>query len=139
MTDYLKYTIFSVDNHTNLREYAKFLHYLSVLEATKATKGNIIPCIGSYEGYLEPSFICLTEDFRNHIVDRSWVKDQECVMEISECNKKYTQLRYQDGSTLYLGCMKDVPAEEAYKATGFTYRPDMDTYWVAVKGNPDHV
>jgi len=135
----MKYTIFSVDEPTNLKEYSKFLHYLSVLEATVATKGHIVPCVGSYKGKLEPSFICLTEDWNNHLADRSWVQNQECVMEVSECNKKYAQLRYQDGSTQYLGCLKSVSAEEACKHTGWTYRPDMDTYWVVVEGNPDHI
>lgn len=135
----MKYTIFSVDNHTNLRKYARFLRYVSELEAMDKLSGNVIPCISSYEGKLEPSFLCLTKDYEEFFKNHTSLKEQECVMQISECNKRYAQLVYPDGSTFHLGCLKDVPAEEAKKKWEWTYRPDMDTYWIAVKGNPDHV
>lgn len=139
----MKYTIFSIDNHTDLRTMARFLRYLDELRAMNKLSGNVVQCIGSWEGKLEPSFLCRSDDWFKFIAHSTYVEGQECVMQVSECNKQYAQLVYNHGGdwmdTWFLGSLKDVDKEGAMMHKGWTYRPDLNTYWVVVTGNPDTV
>ena len=135
----MKYTIFSIDNHTDLHVMSKFLRFVDTLRAMDKTKGKFIQCVGSWEGELEPSFLCNTEDYEAHIKDSGYVNGQECVMQVSECNKQYAQLLYPSGVAAFLGSLKSVGKDRAMKEHGWTYRPDLNTYWITVEGNPDTV
>lgn len=101
--------------------------------------GNFIQCVGSWEGKLEPSFICQTRDYEDHIKTSGYVDGQECVLQVSECNKQYAQLLYPNGTTESLGSLKSVAKDRAMEEAGWTYRPDLNTYWITVSGNPDTV
>lgn len=136
----MKYTIFSIDNPTDWHQMAKFMRYVDERMAMGKTKGKFIQCVGSWEGVIEPSFLCRTEDFEEHILKSGYVDKQDCVLQISECNKQYAQLLWLlEGTTEFVGSLKSVDKETALKENGWTYRPDLNTYWVTVKGNPDTV
>lgn len=133
----MKYTIFVIDNHTSLRVMARFLRFVDELRAMGKTNGKVLQCVGSWGGVLEPSFICRTDDFEKHFKDSGYLDQQGCFLQVSECNKQYAQLLFPDGSTEFVGSLQDVSKEEAMKHDGWTYRPDLNTYWVVVQGNPD--
>lgn len=135
----MKYVIFSIDNQHDA-------FWRGVLAGMfKGAKGNLVPCVGSYEGETEFSWLCLREDFDNLIAGTDLIAEQESIMAISECNKQYARLEflgtngYAKGAIQSLGSLKPVSKEEAMQHAGWTYRPDIDIYWIAVKGNPDTV
>ncbi len=136
MTD-LKYTIFSIDNFTVLHTLAKFLRLVDTKQMMGQMEGTMKPLVGSYKGKMEYSFIMRTDDFFKHVANSGYVDKQECIMQVSECNKKYTQLVYPDGETEYLGCMTEAKGLAFLKA--YSYDPSQDKYFTVTKGNPDHV
>ena len=135
----MKYTIFSIDNVNDIHTLAKFTRYMDEHRAMGKLKGGIKVCIGSYKGELEQSFTMLTSDFQSFVKTSGYVANQESILEVSECNKQYADLVFSDGTRESIGSLKDVTKEEAMKHEAWTYRPDLNKYWVAVQGNPDTV
>ena len=136
----MKYTIFSIDGVTEVHALAKFMRHIDTQRVMGKMEGEMVQLIGSYKGALELSFILLTEDFEKHVKPYGFVSNQESVLLVSECNKQYADLLYlQDGHREALGSLKDVSKDEAMKHDGWSYRPDLGTYWITVKGNPDRV
>lgn len=136
----MKYTIFSIDKWYEVHQIAKFLRHVDTLSALQKLQGRVIPCVGSYEGVLEVSYICRSDDFDTHILNSGYVSGQESFVRLSECNKQYAELEYQHtGVRKSLGSLKSVDKDTAMKETAWTYRPDLNTYWITVKGNPDTV
>ena len=101
--------------------------------------GNAVPMVGSWQGEQEPSWIMRTDDFDRCVRDTHFVENQDAFMLVSECNKAYATLEWRDGYLENMGSMMSVPKDVAMQAPGYSYRPDIKTYWVCVDGNPDHV
>jgi hypothetical protein len=135
----MKYVIFSIDNVTNTHAQAKFLRHIDTARAMQKMKGNMIHCIGSYKGEIEPSYLMLWDDFKEHVIGMGFVENQESILRVSECNKQYAELVYSDQTRESVGSLKDVSKDEAMKHDAWTYRPDLNMYWITVKGNPDTV
>ena len=131
--------IFSIDNVSEHRSLSKFLHHMDKEKAIGRMSGNLVQCIGSYKGKLELSFIVSGSDYAAHIANSRWIKDQECVLEVTECNKQYATLIYGNGEKVGIGSLKSVDKDAALSQEAWTYRPDVDQYWISVAGNPDTV
>ena len=132
--------IFSIDNVENPHALAKFLRYMDTAKNMQNMSGNLIQCIGSYKGKLEVSFILNEHDFNRFVRGKWWVESQESILEVTECNKAYATLVYlADNNRESVGSLKRVASEEAIKKDAWTYRPDLDQYWISVEGNPDTV
>ena len=138
-----KYTIFSIDDVNDIHALAKFTHYLDVKKAMQELKSEVKVCVGSYKGQLETSFLMRSDDFERFINCRSgwpFIKNQESILRVSECNKQYATLEYlATGKKEFIGSLKCVDKDTALKQDAWTYRPDVDQYWIAVQGNPDRV
>lgn len=130
----MKYVIFAPDDQSPLG-----LSILKGMFLANDPVGNLLPLVGCYKGESEWSFICNVTDFENIVLPNGFVNNQESILRVSECNKKYAQLQFHDGRTESIGSLKSVDWEEAQKHDSWTYRPDMDVFWVAVDGNPDTV
>ena len=132
--------IFSIDNVDNPHALAKFLRYMDTAKAMQNMTGNLIQCIGSYKGKLEISFILNERDFNKLVRGKWWIENQESVLEVTQCNKSYATLVYlADGARESIGSLKNVSGVEAMQNDAWTYRPDLDQYWISVEGNPDTV
>jgi len=132
----MAYTIFSIDNVSDVHTLAKFMRHVDTLEAISRTKGRTKTCIGSYKGVLEYSFIMLTTDFNEHIIPMGWVDNQESVLHIypEKSGRFSTFIRENPIGTdnlseHYLGVMQEVSKKEALVLDGWTYRPDLDVYY----------
>lgn len=127
-----KFIIFAID-HNDTRT-AWFEDWFK-LQACKT--GNLVICEGSWEGINERSYIVNRHDFEL-IKAGGWVDEQVCVLSVSSCNKQYAALEYPCGKLEPVGSMHSVTKEEALASVGYTYRPDLNVYWVAKEGNPDN-
>ena len=131
----MKYVIFSIDNQDSV-------FWRGVLAGLfRSARGNLVPCVGSYNGETELSWLCLRSDFDAIVANTDLIANQESIMAVSECNKQYARLEFLDGEreNVPLGSLKSVSREEAMKHASWTYRTDRGMYWISVKGNPDTV
>lgn len=130
------YTIFSIDFENNPLRLSIFKAFL----AECAMRGAVVPIIGSYKGQTEHSFLCRRDDFEAYIRGTAFMQGQESVLHVASGNKMETTLEYLDGRpSEFLGCMQQVTYEEAMTHDSWSYRPDINIYWVAKPGNPDRV
>jgi hypothetical protein len=127
------YVIFSVDNVQDVRTLAQFSHHLDMKRAMQKTKDSVKTCIGSYKGVMEQSFIMSRGDFDLVVRGTKWVENQESILHIEDGNagKVYGELEFlSDGSRQYLGQVSEVPQDEAMQHDGWTYRPDLNKYFI---------
>ena len=130
-----QFIIFAIDNGTDDLRASNFEQAFNDFDGRK---GNLVKCLGYWEGVAEPSYIALREDFENIAKAGGWVDQQICTLAVTSCNKQYAQLEYPCGKLEQLGSMHEVTREEALASVGYTYRPDLNIYWVAKQGNPDN-
>lgn len=125
----MNYVIFSIDNVTDTHTLAKFLRHFDTQVALSKTKGYLKPCIGSYKGKLEQSFICHHDDYLDYVEPYGATANQESVLWLNDgdCFSCDPELNEEP---VFLGELKEVSKKKALKSEGFTYRPDLDTYWV---------
>lgn len=124
----MNYVLFSIDNVTDTHTLAKFLRHFDTQVAMGKTKGYLIQCIGSYEGNIELSFICNKKDYVDYVVPFGVVRGQDCVIEIKgeDCYLSDNDLIFAS----YMGVIKQVTKKKAMKSDGWTYRPDLNSYFV---------
>lgn len=130
--------IFSFDTKDVLTAAAQY----QAIKANPALEGGIMPVFGSWRGRVEQSFVMDTDDFKAHVLHSGMVDNQEAFLVVSSCNKAYAKLWYPreegtDACWIGVGCMHQVDKDEAMASEGWTYRPDMNAYWVCKTGNPD--
>lgn len=127
----MNYVIFSIDNAHELHAKAKFLRYVDTLRAMDKLQGNMVLAIGYYKGVLEPSFVMLEQDFDEFVRHRGFVDGQESVLHVWD-KRMFCELEYLNSTQLdeHSHRLYEVSAEEALTSEGFTYRPDLNKYWV---------
>jgi hypothetical protein len=127
----MNYVIFSIDNAHELHAKAKFLRYVDTLRAMDKLQGNMALAIGYYKGVLEPSFVMLEQDFDEFVRYRGFVDNQESVLHVWD-KRMFCELEYLNSTQLDENRCRlyEVSAEEAFTSEGFTYRPDLNKYWV---------
>jgi len=123
----MHYVIFSVENDLHTR--AKFLRHIDTQRAMGYLKGNMVMCIGAYKGVLEDSFILCVEDFDKFVRNSVYLYNQESVLHVRG-KRMHCEFEYLSGGCDGGGQLVQVTAQEAFKSDGWTYRPDMNTYWI---------
>jgi hypothetical protein len=131
------YVIFSIDNVHDLHSLSKFLHYMDVQRAMQRMQGEMKLCVGSYKGVLEQSFIMTELDFALFIQGSEYVQNQESVLLVEDGHhgEMYASLYYMskgecDGEHVSLGLLKSVDKSVALAQDAWTYRPDLNIYWI---------
>ena len=129
----MNYVLFSIDKADDTHTLAKFLRHFDTQMAMQKTKGVLVQCIGQWKGKLEVSFLCRLDDYIEHIKPFGFTQDQECIFLISGWDMETFILDFDAEGEMQLepvGNMVQVTAAEAFANDGFTYRPDIDAYWV---------
>ena len=124
--------LFSIDNAHDFRTIRRFMDYVDKLKAMEKLSGNVIQCIGSYEGKMELSWLMKREDFDEWILNTEWVENQNSFLMVYTNGKhQIACLRYNPTSRgdVYLGRLVEVTPEEAFKSEVWVYRPDLNKYW----------
>ena len=120
------YALYSIDEASNLRKLAKFLHHMSKLEAGWKTQGSTIPCVGSYKGMLEHSFLSTWKDYEEHVKPYGFVDEQESVLKLVKDHKgKYLVYSGEE----FLGTMEQERNHHDVDSEGWTYRLDQGSYY----------
>lgn len=139
----MTFVIFSFDNATDPHTANKFANYCAEMQGDM--QGFVLPVLGKYNGNLERGAICRSDDFEAFFRGSHFLTNQESILHVAKGNKMEAHLEYlegsksaQPGTRTSLGCMHVVCAEEALASDAWTYRPDLDMYWVAKTGNPDN-
>jgi hypothetical protein len=103
------------------------------LKAVGKLQGDFVLSFGMWKGVMEQSFLMCEEDFYQYVWDSDWVEDQEAFL-IVEVGPKGNQSAYlldsDRASAEYMGELKEVSFKEAAKHDGWTYRPDLNLYWI---------
>lgn len=123
--------IFSIDPK-DMYETMKFYRHACDLKAGGKMLGKIIPCLSMYEGELEQSFLVKEADFFRHFFQSQYCMNQDTFMTVSTSGK-HQIARIEDWYTeevLTKGRLEEVTMKKAFKSKGFTYRPDMNAYWI---------
>ena len=127
------YVIFSIDNATDTHTQAKFLRFMDTKRVMSELQMPPVSLIGKYLGKLEHSFMCEEQDFLKYVLPYGWVDGQDCVMVVWTTKAGNMMAYFRGISSVYISPsapLEQVSAEEAFKSDGFTYRPDLDIYWV---------
>jgi len=140
-----EYVVFAIDNDGDLHTNAKFLRYVDERVALQKMEGTMKLCIGSYLGHIERSYIVTFSDFVRHIMNSGYVDNQESIMVLRDgyYGKVYATLKYNDHGypmedglgDLFLGILKPVDKDEAMANYGWTYRPDINQYFIVEEIN----
>ena len=133
----MNYVIFSIDNVHDLHTLAAFTHFVDVQRAMQRMKGDMKLCIGAYKGVLEQSFILTEHDFAATIEGSLFIDQQESVLLVEDGHhgEMYASLHYLsngvcDGEHISLGLLKSVDKSVALAQDAWTYRPDLNIYWI---------
>ena len=133
----MKYVIFSIDNVTDLHTLAKFTHHMDVQRAMGRLHGEMKMCVGSYKGVMEYSFILKEVDFVHYVSDSDFIRDQESVLVIEDGHygETYASLHFLEygirgGKPQHLGLIKSVDKDTALSQDAWTYRPDLNEYFI---------
>ena len=136
----MSYVIFSIDNEDDPSSIYTFAARIGRVR-NRAKTSNLIPCVGSYKGQKENAFMWSLKDFNDHIRGTIFVAQQESILHVASGNKMEAELEYLQPDAVttheFIGCMHQVCKEEALVSDAYTYRPDLNMYWVAKHGNPD--
>jgi len=128
----LKYTIFEISG-VNVHGDAQQV----VRDSLEWWNMTVKPLWGCWKGKINPSFMTTTNDFNQCFLNIC--RTQDCVLEVSECNKMYAQLRYPNGMTQSLGCMHEVDPATVQQYDAWTQCAATGKAWVAKEGNPDKI
>lgn len=126
--------IFSIDEVNTIRGLKQFTRFVDNLAAVGKLVGvGAIPCIGSYKGKLEQSFVMDVDDFEQHVESNGFVTGQDSFLYVQTNHRgvSYASLVYNAPlPDLPLGKLLAVDKSVALKCDSWTYRPDQDQYYV---------
>jgi hypothetical protein len=92
----------------------------------------VIPCIGSYNGETEDSYIVPMSE-HGKVMELAREYNQESVL-IRYADGECYLYFLDDGSMVELGKLVPVSEGEAKESDSYTYRPDLGTYYVTKGG-----
>ena len=125
--------LFSIDNLHDIHEYARAVRKLSEFEVMGRI-AEVVPCIGSFDGYLEPSFMVLAKDFDNVIRDMWFVDEQQTILRVPGDVRQPCVLEYLDsGARISIGPMKNIPSSQVGNYDSWTYVSETGLYFTTEK------
>ena len=120
-------TIFAIDNNTDNRTVAKFLHTMDKLKASGKLQGTITHCIGYWQGELEPSYMMDKKEFDEYA--RPFTQAQQCVLHIPGDARQPCTLEHRTGDLETVGPMVEVDAKDALALPAWTYVQKTGKYF----------
>tara|TARA_R110000772_G_scaffold190081_1_gene300956 strand:- start:102 stop:503 length:402 start_codon:yes stop_codon:yes gene_type:complete len=126
---FIEKVCFAIDNNTDTHVLAKFMRLIDTGKAMNNVRGNVISCIGAYDGLLEPSYIMDKRDFNEVVKNSGYVDNQECILEIPSDTRQPCTLLYKNGDVKSVGAMYSISKEDAMSVTSWKYVMETGTYY----------
>ena len=127
----LERIIFSIDDYHNTHKLYKFLKFVDT-ERAMGKMSPVVPLIGSYEGKLEYSFMCLAKDY-SKVESLGFTSNQNYVMRVPGDVRQSCDLEYKNGYREDIGPMREVSYDVARASDGWTYNTQTGKYFVCQK------
>lgn len=130
----MRYTLFSIDND-NAENVSKLHSLWNDRIKRGQLQGNLVQCVGKWRNEPEEtSFCALSVDF-NYMLrhfSRDFFHNQRAVLRVSENNNQEAVLDWLRRPMIQerLGVLRAVDRATAMRSEGWTYRPDLDQYWI---------
>lgn len=127
----MDYVVFAIDNNTDTHAVAKFMRHMDTQRAMGALKGQLVQCIGNWEGILEVSYILRRDDYTTFA--KSYTKEQEAVMIAPRDARQPASIVSPDLSTHMqeLGPLRSIKAHEATPDVAWTFNTISGKYFTA--------
>jgi hypothetical protein len=129
----MDYVIFAIDDNTNTHTVAKFLRHMDTKRAMGELKGNMVHCIGNWEGILEVSYILRRDDYLAHVLPMGFTQDQEAVMVAPTSTRQPASIMSHDLAEHFqeLGPVRTIAAHEATPDVAWTFNTMSGKYFTA--------
>jgi hypothetical protein len=129
-----EWTIFALDNGSDPYVQYRFMKRVNELKALTQIKP-VRLCIGSWMNELEYSYCLRKQDFDRYFMEGTFVKKQECVMQLHGVNPRnlsrlHVYLDWRCGEKEKLGQLVEVNKEDADCLESWTYFCDTGKYFV---------
>ena len=119
--------LFSIDNPHDIHEYARAVRKLSEFEAMGKI-AEVVPCVGSYYGALEPSFMVLARDWEKVIRPMWFVEGQQTILRVPGDVRQPCVLEYiESGARLSIGPLRQVTSASGLNS--WTYVLETQQYF----------
>jgi hypothetical protein len=129
----LERVLFSVDSPSDIHEYNAAIRQLSQMEVM-GKLSELVPCIGSFDGFLEPSFMVLAGDFEKHIRNAFFLEGQQTILRVPGDQRQPCVLEWlETGGRISVGPMRCVSRKQALSVDSWTYRLDTNQYFTTEK------
>lgn len=129
----MEYVVFAIDNNTDNHTVAKFMRLMDTKRALGDMTGNMVQCIGNWEGILEVSYIVTTTDYVAHVIPSGYAKGQMAVMVVPASTRQPATIWDADLGKMQvvLGPVKEITAQDAKPDVAWTFNTTTGKYFTA--------
>ena len=114
--------IFAIDGNTDTHAVAKFLRHMDTCRAMDTLQGQLVHCIGCYNGVMEPSYMMDERDYRQLVESVDYTAWQESILHVPSDVRQPCTLEFLSGDPrVTLGAMREISAAEAMQCMSWTY------------------
>mgnify|MGYP003679525392 FL=1 len=131
---YLEKIIFAIDKPHDIHVVACFTRFLDTQRALGHLKGAIVPCIGHWEGVLEPSYMLDAKDYYEFVHKSGYVDNQLCILHVPANVKEQCETVYRLGGLRdNVGAMACVNKNTLNLSEPWTYIIETELYFQCKK------
>ncbi len=129
----MDYVVFAIDNNKDLHTVAKFTRHIDTKRAMGGLNGDMVQCIGNWEGILEVSYIMRRDDYERYVLTGGFTKGQEAVMIAPRDNRLCASIvSFDMGHTFAtLGAIREISVSEATHDVAWTFNTISGKYFTA--------
>ena len=129
----MDYVVFAIDNNKDTHAVAKFLRHMDTKRALGELKGNMVHCVGNWEGILEVSYILRRDDYLAHVLPMGFTQEQEAIMVAPMRREQPASIMSHDlvDHLQELGPVRNIPAHEATPDVAWTFNTISGQYFTA--------
>ena len=129
----MDYVIFAIDNNTDVHTVAKFMRLIDTKRVMGEMSGDMVQCIGNWEGILETSYIMRKDDYTSIVLPAGYTNEQEAVMIAPSSRNQPATIWAADLSEMFtaLNRVREITAEEATPDVAWTFNMTTGKYFTA--------
>ena len=126
---HLEKVIFAIDNPHDLHQVACFTRFVDTQRALGRLTGEVVQCIGHWEGILEPSYMVNARDYYEFIEKSGYTTNQICVLHVPSDTRQPCHTETPLGVRETVGRMVRVDKSELNLVDPWTYVLASEEYF----------